>query len=99
MGLLTFRGVAGTVFMRDGAFREVSLTEDQTAALLDCWQEAGARETFLELYEACRDAGFIPRTHCLRLVSDNSPRAVVRQMLAASVEDLLAAQALESKTL
>lgn len=97
MGLLTFRGEAGSVFMRDGAYREVTLTEAQCDVLLDVWQASDARETFLELYEACRDAGFIPRAHCLRLVSDNSPQDVVRQMLAASVEDLLAARKLEGQ--
>jgi hypothetical protein len=96
--MLTFRAHNGEVLFRDGAHREVTLTEDQTAILLDIFQASEARETFLELYEASRDAGHIPRTHCLRLVSDNTAQGVVREMLAAScaeIEAAMAAQAME----
>jgi hypothetical protein len=95
---LTFRGIPGHVFFRDGPYREVELTEDQCESLLDIWQAAEAVETFNELFDACRHAGFNPSTYGfkhLRLVSNNSPTDVVRNMLAASVEDLIAAQAME----
>jgi hypothetical protein len=91
--MLTFRAYAGTVLMRDGPYREVTLTEDQCAVLLDCWQASEAVETFNELYEASRAAGHIPRTHCLRLLIDNTPQGVVRDMLAASCADIEAAMA------
>jgi len=98
--MLTFRAYAGEVLMRDGTRREVTLTEDQCAVLLDCWQASEAVETFNELYEASREAGHIPRMSCLRLVVSNTPQGVVRDMLAASCADIeaaMAAQQLEAQ--
>lgn len=89
MSALTFRGVPGTVYMRDGAYREITLTEAQCDVLLDTWQAADAESTFNELYEACKDAGFDPCSYGfkrLRLVSNNTAQDVVRNMLRASVE-------------
>lgn len=100
MRTLTFRGIPGTVFMRDGAFREVELNQDQCESLLDIWQQAEALETFNDLFDACKDAGFSPSTYGfkhLRLVADNTPTEIVRHMLSASVDELLATRQLEQQ--
>ena len=83
--------------MRDGPHRETVLDEDQCNALLDVWEASEAQHTFNDLYRACQVAGFIPRVSCLRLVSNNTPKDVVRHMLEASrdLEAALASQAME----
>lgn len=86
----------GAVWMLGG--KPWRMSEAAVDSLLDTFELEGEAERFNALYTAAQQAygaDFIPRACCLRLVSDNTAQDVVRNMLSASVEDLLAAQQME----
>lgn len=96
---LTFFAERGQVYMADGPW-SARLNQTQCDVLLDLWDEVGAVSSFNALYDAVQAAGYLPPVlsrKSLRLVVNNSPQDVVRQMLSASVEDLLAARKLEQQ--
>ncbi len=80
----------GAVWMLGG--KPWRMSEAAVDTLLDTFELEGEAERFNALYTAAQEAygeDFIPRACSLRLVVNNP----VRNMLSASVEELLAAQA------
>lgn len=100
MSALNFFADNGAVYMRDGPWSS-RLTQAQCDCLLDIWDECNAVSAFNCLYDAVQAAGYLPpiiTNKALRrpaLVVDNTAQGVVRHMLAASVDDMLAGQSLE----
>ena len=82
-----FVAQAGAVWMLGG--KPWRMSETAVDSFLDTFELEGEAERFNALYSAAQEAfgaDFIPRKCHLRLVSDNTPQDVVRNMLSASVE-------------